>query len=30
MSLDELRTVVAFNGSPAGMKWAALRARLRQ
>jgi hypothetical protein len=30
MSVDELRAVVAFNESPAGMKWAALRARLRQ
>jgi hypothetical protein len=30
MSLDELRAVVTFNESPAGMKWAALHARLRQ
>ena len=30
MSVDELRAVVAFNESRAGMKWAALRARLRQ
>jgi hypothetical protein len=30
MSVDELRAVVAFNESTAGMKWAALRARLRQ
>jgi hypothetical protein len=30
MSVDELRAVVAFNESAAGMKWAALLARLRQ
>jgi hypothetical protein len=30
MSVDDLRAVVAFNESPAGIKWAALRARLRQ
>ena len=30
MTVDELRAVVAFNESPAGMKWAVLRSRLRR
>jgi hypothetical protein len=30
MAVEELRAVVAFNESAAGMKWAALRSRLRQ